>query len=73
MGGMDWSVAMGSMYFANFACFLVLRFAEQSSKGLWLGWSAYYASQALFGILRYKSKTGVWKRLQIQSEKKLEG
>ena len=67
MGGMDWGVSMGSMWCANIACFTVSKFAEQSSRGLWMAWAGYYLTQALVGVLRYRSKTGVWKRLQIKS------
>ena len=64
MGGMDWGVAMWSMIFANLACFVSLALVEHSSRGLWMAWSAYYLAQAFSGLLRYKSKTGIWKRMK---------
>jgi hypothetical protein len=67
MGGMDWGVAMGSMCCANVACTVALKFTAKSTRGLWMAWSVYYLAQALLGMLRYKSKTGVWKRLQMDS------
>ena len=64
MGGMDWGVAMWSMCLANLACFVSIRFVEQSARGLWTAWAAYYLAQGLLGFLRYKSRTGVWKFLK---------
>ena len=66
MGGMDWSTSMWGMCFANLSCFVSLRFFGQSIQGLWVAWAAYYLAQGLIGFLRYKSGTGVWKRLKQQ-------
>lgn len=65
MGGMDWQVAMWSMCFANLSCFVALQcITESSVRGLWMAWTAYYLAQGLAGLLRYRSRTGIWRRLQ---------
>ena len=68
MGGMDWGAAMWSMCIANAACFASLQVVEPSSRGLWMAWSAYYMAQGLSGFVRYKSKTGPWKKLKLMGE-----
>jgi hypothetical protein len=64
MGGMDWGISMWSMCFANLACFISLRYVEHSPRGIWVAWMVYYLGQGLVGIVRYKSRTGIWKRLK---------
>ena len=67
MGGMDWGAAMWSMCIANAACFVSLQVVQPSSRGLWMAWSAYYVAQGLSGFVRYKSRTGPWKKLKLMS------
>mmetsp|Transcript_20585 Transcript_20585/g.28654 ORF Transcript_20585/g.28654 Transcript_20585/m.28654 type:complete len:115 (+) Transcript_20585:2-346(+) len=69
MGSMDWKFSMLSMFFANAICFGTLRYpllgsATASSVGrIWTAWTTFMASQAIFGLVRYATRTGAWKRL----------
>ena len=64
LGGMDWEIAFWSMFTANAACLVVLSAERMSATQIWVGWCAYYVSQAIVGSARYMSKTGVWNTLK---------
>lgn len=75
MGGLDWSYSMLSMWLANLVCIgMVRNFALRSSTGvaslgqLWLALAAFMGTQVVASILRYESKTGVWKVLRRTSQ-----
>lgn len=74
MGGLDWVYSMIVMWIANFVCVgMVRNFAQRSVTGvaslgqLWWSLAAFMGIQVLAGILRYESKTGVWKILRHEN------
>lgn len=71
MGGLDWLFTMGAMWVANFACVGLIWFAKRGGNAVDLGqiwWSlaVFMGTQVVTGIIRYQSKTGVWKALKAE-------
>ena len=68
MGGLDWKFTMIAMWSANFVCVgMVNYFARAGTITLgkiWWGLAAFMGTQVVTGILRFQSKTGVWKVLK---------
>ncbi|KAL3922730.1 MAG: hypothetical protein SGILL_002050 [Bacillariaceae sp.] len=69
MGGLDWVFTMITMWAANFVCVGMIKFwsiggAVPSLGRIWWALAAFMATQVVTGILRYNSKTGVWKVLK---------
>jgi Na+-driven multidrug efflux pump len=75
MGGLDWIFSMLAMWAANLACVgLVRGFAMQGPLTLgqiWWALAAFMGTQVVVGILRYESKTGVWKVLGKENNSNL--
>jgi len=72
MGGLDWKFTMIAMWSANFVCVgMVDYFAKTEVMTLGLIWwalAAFMGTQVLTGIVRFQSKTGVWKVLKGDKE-----
>ena len=69
MGGLDWLFSMIAMWAANFACVGLIRaFAMNGGSvtlgKIWWALAAFMGTQVITGILRFESKTGVWKVLR---------
>lgn len=70
MGGLDWLFSMIAMWTANVACVgLIKAFTLKGAVTLgqiWWALAAFMGTQVVTGILRYESKTGMWKVLRKQ-------
>jgi Na+-driven multidrug efflux pump len=70
MGGLDWIFSMIAMWAANFACVgLIKGFALKGPVTLnliWWGLAAFMGTQVVTSMIRFESKTGVWKILKEQ-------
>jgi Na+-driven multidrug efflux pump len=68
MGGLDWLFSMIAMWAANVACVGIVKgFALKGTLTLgqiWWALAAFMGTQVVTGIIRYESKTGVWKVLK---------
>ena len=69
MGGLDWFFTMAVMWMSNATCVGLIHFFRTTTGGVTLGqiwWAlaAFMGTQVLAGMLRYESKTGVWKVLR---------
>lgn len=69
MGGLDWFYSMLVMWLANFACVGLLNFFGSTSAAvslgqIWWALAAFMGTQVAMGMVRYESKTGVWKSLR---------
>lgn len=69
MGGLDWWFSMVVMWIANINCMFVVRYFARSGdlatlSQLWWALAAFMGTQVVAGVLRYESKTGVWKALK---------
>jgi len=80
MGGLDWIYSMIVMWVANLACVGLVRYFAMSSSGaaaasvvslrqLWWALAAFMGTQVVAGVLRYESKTGVWRVLRGNNDK----
>jgi Na+-driven multidrug efflux pump len=76
MGGLDWVYSMVAMWIANFVCVgMVYNFASRNVSGvatlgqLWWALAAFMGVQVVAGIIRYESKTGIWKVLRTHQKK----
>jgi hypothetical protein len=57
------------MWAANLVCVGMIRWWGSPSLGqIWWALAAFMATQVATGILRYESKTGVWKVLKATTE-----
>ena len=72
MGGLDWVFTMIAMWAANFVCVGMIR--GWSLGGgvvtlgqIWWALAAFMGTQVVTGILRYQSKTGIWKLLKAEN------
>jgi hypothetical protein len=68
MGGLDWSFTMLAMWLANLIC-LAMVFVDQSQgvarlTNIWWALAAFMGTQVVTGVIRYESKTGVWRVLR---------
>jgi Na+-driven multidrug efflux pump len=71
MGGLDWIFTMIAMWAANIVCVGMIRGwslgGQAVSLGqIWWALAAFMGTQVVTGILRYQSKTGVWKVLKAE-------
>ena len=69
MGGLDWIFTMTAMWAANFVCIGMIGLwslggATVNLTQIWWALAAFMATQVVTGILRYESKTGVWRVLR---------
>jgi Na+-driven multidrug efflux pump len=71
MGGMDWIFTMIAMWAANFVAVGMIKGwslgGAVSLSQIWWALAAFMGTQVVTGILRYQSKTGVWKVLKHES------
>lgn len=76
MGGMDWFFTMSVMWLANASCLGLLHVFRRQSGGavtlaqIWWALAAFMGTQVVAGMIRYESKTGVWKVLRGGQGKK---
>jgi Na+-driven multidrug efflux pump len=69
MGGLDWKYTMFAMWAANLVCVGMIRFfgrggALVTLNQVWTALFFFMFTQLVTGVLRYRSKTGVWKVLK---------
>jgi len=70
MGGLDWLFTMTVMWIANGACVgLIQAFRTTGTPGvtlaqIWWALAAFMGTQVVAGVVRFESKTGVWKLLK---------
>lgn len=69
MGGLDWKYTMIAMWAANFACVGLIKYFAQGGATvtlyqIWTALFVFMATQLVTGVVRYSSKTGVWKMLK---------
>jgi len=70
MGGLDWKFTMAAMWLANVVCVGMIQFwanANAISLGkIWWALAAFMGTQVVTGVLRFQSKTGIWKILRAE-------
>ena len=71
MGGLDWIFTMIAMWAANVVCIGMIKAftvgGNTASLGqIWWALAAFMATQVVTSILRFQSKTGVWKVLRYE-------
>lgn len=69
MGGLDWTASMVIMWMANAVCVGLIRYfnvttGAVSLSQIWWALAAFMGTQVVMGLIRYESKTGVWKKLR---------
>jgi Na+-driven multidrug efflux pump len=68
MGGLDWTFSMIAMWGANIISLGMIGFwslgGTVTLEQIWLALAAFMATQVVTGIIRYESKTGIWKVLK---------
>lgn len=69
MGGLDWFFSMVAMWVANVVCVGMITYfganeAVVSLGQIWYSLAAFMGVQVALGMMRYRSKTGIWKILQ---------
>jgi len=78
MGGLDWWYSMITMWIANGACVAVLKwFGGRGAGGsvvtlgqIWWALAAFMGTQVVLGVVRYQSRTGVWRLLHPRIHQK---
>jgi len=71
MGGLDWKFSMLAMWLANIACVSIIKLQSggiMTLNKIWWALAAFMGTQVLTGILRFQSKTGVWKALKLENK-----
>lgn len=73
MGGLDWLFTMIAMWAANIVCVGMVKWFSMggnmaSLEQIWWALAAFMATQVVTSIVRYQSKTGVWKVLRYENE-----
>jgi len=71
MGGLDWQFSMLAMWLANIACICLLKLQSNgimTLNDIWWALALFMGTQVLTGIIRFQSKTGVWKILTLGSQ-----
>jgi len=70
MGGLDWKFTMIAMWAANFICVGMLKlFGDAMTLNkIWWALAAFMGTQVITGIIRFQSKTGVWKLLKADEK-----
>jgi Na+-driven multidrug efflux pump len=71
MGGLDWVFTMLAMWAANIVCVGMVRGFSMggnmaSLEQIWWALAAFMATQVVTSIIRFQSKTGVWKVLRYE-------
>lgn len=72
MGGLDWKSSMLAMWAANLVCVGMVRFGGGVGGGgmtlgrIWWALAAFMGTQVVTGILRFQSRTGVWRLLRAE-------
>jgi putative MATE family efflux protein len=68
MGGLDWFYSMNVMWASNAVCLGLLQAFKMASGGalltlteIWWALAAFMGTQVVAGMIRYQSRTGVWK------------
>jgi Na+-driven multidrug efflux pump len=73
MGGLDWKFSMAAMWLANIVCVGMIQFWSSRSSvtlgRIWWALAAFMGTQVVTGVVRFQSKTGVWKILRAEKEK----
>lgn len=74
MGGLDWIFSMIAMWAANAVCIGMIGFwslggATVTLSQIWWALGAFMATQVVTGIIRYESKTGIWRALRRGDKK----
>lgn len=73
MGGLDWKFTMIAMWAANIVCVGMVEFFARTGTitlgKIWWALAAFMGTQVVTGILRFKSKTGVWEVLKLGDRK----
>lgn len=74
MGGLDWFFTMNVMWLANIVCVGLLRYFRRTTgtvslSEIWWALAAFMGTQVVAGMVRYESKTGVWKVLRGKKKK----
>lgn len=68
MGGLDWFFSMLVMWLSNFVCIgMISNFGRTGAitlNQIWWALAAFMGTQVFAGIVRYESKTGIWKSLR---------
>ncbi|GKY91227.1 hypothetical protein MPSEU_000095300 [Mayamaea pseudoterrestris] len=69
MGGLDWFFTMTAMWLANVSCVGMIWYGRRGGNAIgleqiWWALAAFMGTQVVTGIMRYQSKTGVWKALR---------
>jgi len=72
MGGLDWVFTMIAMWAANFVCVGMIKGFSLggnivSLNQIWWALAAFMATQVVTSILRFQSKTGVWRVLRYEN------
>jgi len=66
MGGLDWKFTMLAMWVANVICVGMLKFGGVVTlTKIWWALAAFMGTQVVTGILRFKSRTGIWKKIHV--------
>lgn len=67
MGGLDWKFTMICMWLANLVCVGMLKFGGVVTLNkIWWALAAFMGVQVGTGILRFRSRTGVWSKLSSE-------
>lgn len=71
MGGLDWKFTMIAMWAANLVCVGMVKFGGgggvMTLDRIWWALAAFMGTQVVTGVLRFQSKTGVWRALRAES------
>jgi len=72
MGGLDWQFTMLAMWLANIVCVgMIQAWAKASAVTLskiWWALAAFMGTQVATSIVRFQSKTGVWRLLRSEND-----
>jgi len=71
MGGLDWKFTMLAMWAANAVCVGMIRLTPQGAitlNTIWWALAAFMGTQVVTGIIRFQSRTGIWKALKETDE-----
>jgi len=70
MGGLDWRFTMIAMWAANVVCVGMIKFwpGAMTLNKIWWALAAFMGTQVVTGVLRFQSKTGVWRALKVKDK-----
>jgi len=70
MGGLDWKNSMAAMWLANIVCVAMIQVWANANvmtlDKIWWALAAFMGTQVVAGVLRFQSKTGIWKMLRVE-------